>query len=163
MIQINEFPNYLINSKGQVFSLFSNKYLIPQKNGNGYYHFSLSNNKKVKIITVHRLIAMHFIENIDNKPFINHINGIKTDNRIENLEWCTHRENCNHAYKTGLTKNTIIAVKKSNSKIVLDINTGIFYNSVKEVADLYGYLPNVLRNKLNNKNKHTNNTNFIYV
>lgn len=68
----------------------------------GYLSVGLKINGKRKTISVHRLVAMSFIPNPDDKPYVNHINGIKTDNSIENLEWSTAKENTDHGIKLGL-------------------------------------------------------------
>ncbi len=69
---------------------------------NGYCKIGLIKDKKNTQYRLHILVAQAFIANPDNKPQVNHINGIKTDNRVENLEWCTPKENTIHAHKTGL-------------------------------------------------------------
>lgn len=68
----------------------------------GYMTITLCKNGKTKTFRYHRLVAECFIENPQGKPFVNHINGDKTDNRIENLEWVTEQENTDHAIKTNL-------------------------------------------------------------
>ena len=112
--------------------------------------------------TIHRLVAITFIENIDNKKEVNHINGIKHDNRIENLEWCTRRENIKHSYKTGLRTYTDVQKKVFNrSKIILDTQTGIFYDSIMEAAKTTKYHYVTISRFLNNPK--VNRTSFIYA
>lgn len=71
----------------------------------GYIKVDLSINSFDKSYLVHRLVALTFISNIHNKEQVNHKNGIKTDNRVDNLEWCTRLENMRHAYVNGLNHN----------------------------------------------------------
>lgn len=80
----------------------------------GYPRVSLWNNGKGKHFFIHRLVAEAFIPNPDNKPHINHINGIKTDYSINNLEWCTPKENIEHSIRTGLAGTTLHKKTKLN-------------------------------------------------
>lgn len=86
-------------------------------NRHGYYCVNLyDNNHKCKTHFVHRLLAISFILNPNNKPQINHIDGIKINNKLYNLEWCTASENSQHAYDTGLSIPPR-GIKNGNSKL----------------------------------------------
>jgi hypothetical protein len=98
-MSIKEFPNYYCDKLGNIFS---KKKKLKQSKRNGYLCISLCNKGFCKTINVHRIIAETFIPNIENKKQVNHINGIKTDNRVDNLEWVTQSENAIHAIKIGL-------------------------------------------------------------
>lgn len=114
------------------------KIRIPQNNGTGYHFLFLK--KGMKPATIHRLVATHFIPNPENKPFVNHKNGIKTDNRVENLEWVTRQENENHAFSTGLknstgSSNTMAKLNEKKVKEILNLKG----NQPSEiVAEIYG-------------------------
>lgn len=94
--------------------------LKPSMSSNGYLTVSvkMDGNERCGEL-VHRLIAKHFISNLDNYYSINHLNGIKTDNRIENLHWCSQSENLNHAVRTGLKKKTKSNVATIETKVFL--------------------------------------------
>lgn len=89
---------------------------------------------KVKKIRLHRLIAEAFIPNPENKPYVNHINGIKSDNSVENLEWCTQSENLVHAYKIGAKKPSQKGKNAPNAKMVLAIKDVVIieYKSLRD-------------------------------
>ena len=90
---IIDYPNYTINFLGEVRNITTGKTLKNTISTNGYWRVGLWKNKKSIYPLVHRLIAIHFIPNPDNKPCIDHINRIRSDNRLQNLRWATYSEN----------------------------------------------------------------------
>lgn len=121
---------YAISNYGNVKILtckrkaYIGKYLKYCNDKDGYALVNLYKNGKQKSQKVHKLVALHFILNLKNKPIINHKDGNKWNNHINNLEWCTYSENNFHAYKNGLMKgmkgenhpNAIL--KESDVKII---------------------------------------------
>jgi hypothetical protein len=81
--------DYWIDTSGNVFSVKSNKFLKPGKDKDSYLRVILCKNGKTKNYLVHRLVAMTYLDNPNNLPQVNHINRIRDDNGVENLEWCT--------------------------------------------------------------------------
>ena len=122
-------------------------------NPNGYRYVNLRKGKVAVNTRVHRLVAEHFISNLCSKKCVNHINGIKTDNKEINLEWATSSENNLHARVTGLNKTT--DKHRFPAKKVIDEQSGQIYNSVYnlgkivniKLSDLYSMLSGKKQNK----------------
>lgn len=111
---------YEVSNKGRVRSLDRTVYfkdgkgsrtykgqILKYKYHHGYQMVNLLKNKEINTVYIHRLVLETFISPIDGKTWCNHKNGIKSDNRVENLEWCTPSENKIHADKIGLHKNNV--------------------------------------------------------
>ncbi len=100
---ITDYPRYSVSTKGNVKRNDTGRILKPYIGNTGYYYIDLAQDGKRQNKTVHRLVAQAFLPNPENKPCINHINSVKADSFLENLEWCTYSENGLHSIKAGTT------------------------------------------------------------
>lgn len=125
--------SYLVNSRYGKMRNVSEGFIKPTIGKRGYYVVNIHYKNKRKSFYIHRLLAQYFIPKIAGKDFVNHINGIKTDNSLINLEWCTQKENNNHALNTGLNKE--IGQTHHNTKFTkYDV---IFIREQYDKKDLY--------------------------
>ena len=105
-----EFYNYLVYDDGRVFSKFRNRFLKGDITKHGYIQYALYINGKPMRYKAHRLVCLCFVPNPNNYPCINHIDGNKLNNNVDNLEWCTYYHHNKHARDTKLNN-----ISKSNS------------------------------------------------
>lgn len=129
---------YQASNLGRIRSLHfrggKNQKILTPYNVLGYLRIRIFKDKKQKSIGVHRLIALTFILNPENKPEVNHIDGNKTNNIVENLEWVTASENVTHAFAVlGVCPHGGRAKKK-----VKNLDTNEVFNSIKEASDITG-------------------------
>jgi hypothetical protein len=111
---------YLISDEGDVYSNKRDKYMSPGRDKDGYLCVGLCQYGVSKMWKVHRLVALHFIPNPENRMEVNHIDGDKRNNKVYNIEWCTRSENIRHSFDMGLrplsTDRQRAAVSEYNKK-----------------------------------------------
>lgn len=144
---------YMIDISGRIKNVKTQKILKPDT-AKGYKRVTLSKKGITKRFFIHRLVAMNFIKNPLNKKYVNHKDGIKSNNHINNLEWVTSSENEKHSYM-------FLNKRPPESKIVLNTETGIFYDSITHAAISRNMKMRTLAAKLSGQNK--NNLPFIYA
>ena len=151
---VNGWQFYAVSDKGRLFSLRSGGLIIPQKARKSTEHCKvrLSNNGKWTGIYIHRLVAMNFIPNPLNKPYINHIDANPKNNCVENIEWATAKENTQHSYRMGLQimpTNRAIGEersKKLKNKDVVEIKNLIAQNKGNaEIGKLFNVTGDTIR------------------
>lgn len=173
--EIEGFDNYQISSLGRVKNIKFDRYVKPLLDNKGYLTVNLYKDGKMKHLTLHRLIAIAFIPNPENKPCIDHINTDRSDNRIENLRWCTQKENHNNPLsivnhgnassgrvvseeqkknQSEKMKGRFKGVRKSSKKIIQLTLDGIFvreWDAIKDAAESLGVSSPAIWNCLNGK------------
>ena len=165
---------YLVNRNGEVFSVRRNKKIKPGKDKDGYLYFVFSVNGKRATLKAHRIVAKAFVENPLNKPTVNHKNGIRNDNRAENLEWATIKEQANDE----LTRANVLKVVARTDYFAMGLKRdfgrrkttaykqgkliGIF-NSLKEVVHKYGLNYGKASECANGKRKEVGGYKLCYV
>ena len=160
---VNGYSNYFITEDGFIISKKTNKVVKTTKSNSGYETVVLWKNGKRKQCTMHRIVALSFIPNPENKRCVNHIDGNKLNNKVSNLEWITHSDNHKHAYRTGLRKSLKkIRIKKDKySRLIVDLQYGIFYDSIMYASSIYNMNYKTLANMINGHRK--NKTNLAYA
>lgn len=174
MEQIKKHPKYYVTKEGLIFSSYTNRFLKFSYDKQGYERVRLYiAGLKAKTIKVHRLVAETYIDNPENKKDVNHIDGNKANNNVNNLEWCTRSENVIHAFRMGLSKisenqkKRFIEMSKNQtganspaSRKLINIKTGEIFNTIKEVLPLVNLKRTTFQAMLNGQN--TNRTDFKY-
>jgi hypothetical protein len=142
---VSEYPGYSVNKQGDILNNDTKKQLKPTKFSNGYMFVTLCDENGHHKNSVHRLVAKAFVDNPKGYDYVNHIDGNKSNNKAENLEWCTQSENMKHAYGTGLQKPIRSQIEYSLSRSaekrkrpVRNSETGACYSSIIECANAEG-------------------------
>lgn len=167
--EINGYPNYLVSNTGKVYTKNRNKLLSPKVDRYGYYAVGLCKDNKVKHFTVHRLVAMAFIPLLDNCNVVNHKDGNKLNNDVNNLEWTTVSGNTKHCFNTNQEfRNQVLTNAKkgaeTTSKSIAVYLGDVFvgrYNSIIETANSLKINKKTIYNTLHGKYNNRKGYKFV--
>ena len=151
---VKNFENsYKISNDGQVYSIPRNGtkggILKPTKQKNGYYFIHLRNKNKKINTGIHRLVAEAFIPNPENKPTVNHKDGNKGNNNVENLEWATYKEQLEHSLKLGLRKSQCNIQRKA--VVILPNNDKIYFENINDLTKYFNKSRSYISHYINKK------------
>lgn len=150
--KINNYPKYSINTKGEVKNNSTNRILKPRTAGKGYYCYNLYNETGNTNKYIHRLVAETFIPNPHNLPMVDHIDGDKSNNIIDNLRWVTNYQNLKHYGFDKLKEHSIVGVGvgvvaiKGEIRLEFRTKTDLLYH--------FGYETNRTRVKIGEVHNH---------
>lgn len=148
---IEDYPHYRVSSAGRVKNRTTGHVLKPSMDRHGYLQVILCGNGPKRANRIHRLVAKEFVDGYENNLQVNHIDGNKRNNRVENLEWVTPSENTLHAYELGLSRKSPIAGKPKRR--VLVVENGDIFESESECARALGVKREGINACLNGRSK----------
>lgn len=157
---------YMISTFGRVKSLASNC-ILRQYDRKGYPHVGLFKDAKHTRVKVHRLVAIAFIPNPENKPFVNHKDGTRDNNHVDNLEWVTNQENIKHGmglkgYElTPARKAALVNINKIVSNPVYCPEDNLTFESARAAARHYGIDRHTIKRNLDKNKKSRQGKTFL--
>lgn len=145
--KIKNYDNYYIYDNGDVFNIKTKKMLDGSIGKNGYKYYRLSKENTKKMFYAHRLVAEYFIDNFDNLPVVNHKDGNKLNNNVDNLEWVSYSENMEHFHSTIKKNSKNKKIQKYNGDLEGEIWIETINNSNYKVSN-YGRVWNITNNNI---------------
>lgn len=147
---------YAITEEGQVWSYYSKRFIKPYIRSNGYLQVLLSKGGIKKTYKVHRLVAEAYLPNPNNLPEVNHIDEDKTNNCVNNLEWCSHEYNVNYGRRNEKTSNSL-------KKRCLCVELNKQFDSINEAGLFIKRHPSGVSDALNGKQKTAGGYHWQYI
>lgn len=149
-------PNYVVSSLGNVKNIVTGNLLAGSIDHKGYKRYDLSLNGKRIVKSGHRLVAEAFLPPTKDKNYVNHIDGNKTNNCVDNLEWCTCQENVQHAVSA-------LGVKPVNRRSIRCVETGVVFPSAYEAERVLGIKNSLINRCCNGLRKSTHHLHFEFI